>query len=112
MDRSEVLRYFVLEYFDDDPDLVAEVTGYSSRQVKDWLNGTRQPQRNTLEFIMHRALAPEFRVVVEFAHFSSDKEIRPQLRKALADHKDRSGIYAFYDSMANLLYVGKATVCW
>lgn len=112
MKRSEVFGYFFHEYFNNDPDLLAKITGYTSRQIKEWWNGTREPQRQTLEYVMLCALAPEFKIIIEFALFSPEKperEIRQQLRNALDGHGSRSGIYAFYDSMANLLYVGKAT---
>lgn len=112
MRRSEIFGYFFREYFNNDPDLVAKTTGYTPRQIKEWWNGTREPHRQTLEYVMLCALAPEFKIIVEFALFSPEKperEIRQQLRNALDGHGSRSGIYAFYDSMANLLYVGKAT---
>lgn len=44
-----------------------------------------------------------------FLQKKPEREVRRQLRKALTGHESRSGIYAFYDSLANLLYVGKAT---
>lgn len=112
MKRSEIFGYFIREYFDNDPDLVVKTTGYTSRQIKEWQDGTRQPQRQTLEYVMLCALAPQFKIIVEFALFSPERperEIRQQLRNALDGHGSRSGIYAFYDSMANLLYVGIAT---
>ena len=108
MDRSEILKYFVDEYFGGDIELVVEATQYTPQQVRRWLDGEVQPIRNTIEYVAHCALAPEFRIVVEFAHFSPDNPVRPQLSNALQGYGDRSGIYAFYDSMANLLYVGKA----
>lgn len=109
MRRSDIFKYFVCEYFNEDLALVAKTTGYTPQQVKEWWNGIRQPQRRTLEYVMHCAVAPEFKIIVEFAPFSPEREIRQQLRQALAGHESRSGIYAFYDSLANLLYVGKAT---
>lgn len=109
MNRSDVLKYFVNEYFGGDPARTSKETDFSVTQIENWINGRTQPQRQTIEYIAHCALAPEFKVVFEFAHFFPHQPVRPQLREALAGHEDRPGIYAFYDSMANLLYVGKAT---
>ena len=108
MDRSEILKYFVDEYFGGDIESVVKATQYTPQQVRRWLDGEVQPIRNTIEYVAHCALAPEFRIVVEFAHFSPDNPVRPQLRNALQGYGDLSGIYAFYDSMAILLYIGKA----
>ena len=109
MNRTPIFQYFLMEYFDGDVKFLTEATGYTLSQVRNWANGDVQPNKNTIEVVAHSALAPEFRIVVEFARFSPDDEVRRQLREALQEYSDLSGIYAFYDSMANLLYVGKAT---
>jgi len=108
MKRSDILKYLVDEYFNGNPENVRNVTGYTIQQIQSWLSGERQPQKQTVEYFIHCALAPEFKVVVEFAHFKPEEDLRPQLRTALGTHESRPGIYAFYDSMAKLLYVGKA----
>jgi hypothetical protein len=87
----------------------AELTGYTEQQILNWFDGTLCPQKQTIEYFLHRMFVPEFKVVIEFGEFDSDKEVRPQLRKIFEGHEQNAGIYAFYDSMANLLYVGKAT---
>ena len=69
MKRSEIFGYLIREYFNNDPDLVAKTTGYTSKQIKEWWDGIRQPQRQTLEYVMLCALAPEFKIIVEFALF-------------------------------------------
>lgn len=109
MKRTQILQYFLTEYFDGNANSLAETTGYTLPQIRKWINGDVQPNKYTIEYVAHCALAPEFRIVAEFARFSPDDEIRRQLREALQEHCNLSGIYAFYDSMANLLYVGKAT---
>ena len=57
--------------------------------------------------MLYWALVPEFKIVVEFGEFDPAGKPHPQLRELLAGHEEKAGIYAFYDSMANLLYVGK-----
>jgi len=107
--RSDVLKYFVMEYFDGSPERASEATEYSVEQIRSWVEGRREPQKQTVEYVAHCALAPEFKVVVEFANFVPESPVKTQLRLALQGHENRPGIYAFYDSMANLLYVGKAS---
>ncbi len=107
--RSEVMTYFINEYYDGDTNLVSDMTGYTSQQINNWLKGDREPQRKTLEYLIHCSIAPEFKVVVEFALFNPLENVRPQLSKILSGHQENPGIYAFYDSMGNLLYIGKAT---
>ncbi|MDE0406804.1 MAG: hypothetical protein OXN81_03005 [Alphaproteobacteria bacterium] len=109
MDRAQILKYFIDEYFNGNLESVVQTTGYSKHQVQQWYNGKTQPRKGTVEYIAQCALAPEFRIVKEFFVFSPDKGIHGQLVEALGNHGNLSGVYAFYDSMANLLYVGKAT---
>lgn len=109
MSRSLVMNYFVVEYFNDDVEAASAATGYKISQLNSWISGKVQPHKQTIEYLVHCAIAPEFKVVCEFKLFSPDKPIKKQLRSALSGHVDRPGIYAFYDSMANLLYVGKAS---
>lgn len=109
MQRSDVLRYFVMEYFDGSIERASEATEYSVDQIRSWVDGRTQPQKQTVEYVAHCALAPEFKVVVEFANLVPENPVRTQLREALRGHESQPGIYAFYDSMANLLYVGKAS---
>lgn len=109
MDRAQILRYFIDEYFGGNLEFVVQKTGYTLHQVQNWYNGNIQPQRATVEYIVHCALAPEFKIVTEFFIFNPERSVRKQLVEALGSHANLSGIYAFYDSMANLLYIGKAT---
>ena len=109
MDRSEILKYFVHEYFANDLKKAAKATEFTVQQLQSWMNGDTRPQKATIEYLIHCVLAPEFKVVVEFGPFNFTEKVRPQLRKILKGHENKSGIYAFYDSMASLLYVGKAT---
>lgn len=109
MKRSKVIQYLVVEYYDGDEKRAAEATGYAAHQISSWIKGEREPQKGTVEYFMHCAFAPEFKVVTEFYNFNPYDRVRTQIRDALNGYEDHPGIYAFYDSMANLLYVGKAT---
>ncbi|AIS13594.1 hypothetical protein C4K22_2481 [Pseudomonas chlororaphis subsp. aurantiaca] len=108
-DRSGVLSYIIEQYYSGDLETAEAVTGYSVKQIEDWCSGQRQPQHITVEYFIHRAFTPEFQSVVEFAEFKPDQPVMAQLKNLFKGHEDRAGIYAFYDSMANLIYIGKAT---
>lgn len=104
MSRTDVFTYLFNEYFRADVTYIVQASGFTSQQINSWLSGKTQPSKRTIEYLFHCALAPEFKVIAEFAHFQPEHSIRPQLRAALSPHQDKPGIYAFYDSMANLLY--------
>ena len=108
-ERNLVFNYLLKTYYEDDAAKVADITGYSMKQIDEWISGTRQPQKDTIEYIIHRIFTPEFTVVVEYSEFNQEEPTLTQLKEMFKGHEDRAGIYAFYDSMANLLYVGKAT---
>ncbi|MEN5094379.1 hypothetical protein ABE458_27205 [Pseudomonas protegens] len=108
-DRSGVLRYIIERYYSGDIETACAHTGYSSKQIEDWCSGQCQPQHITVEYFIHRAFTPEFQSVVEFAEFKQDQPVMAQLKTLFKGHEERAGIYAFYDSMANLIYLGKAT---
>jgi len=107
--RNIILKYLMDEYYEGDIEKIVNATGYSRGQINDWLNGMRCPQKQTIEYIIHMAFVPEFTVITEFKEFKSDEPVLTQLKIMLAGHTESPGIYAFYDSMANLLYIGKAT---
>lgn len=108
--RSTILRFIIKEYFDGSLDKVLAATGYTKAQVAGWQSGQTEPQSGTIEYLLHRVFTPEFRVIAEYAKFDPEvRRIRAQLQKILEGHETRSGIYAFYDSMVNLVYLGKAS---
>lgn len=109
LNRNEVLQYFIDTYFHGDVSKAAEETGYSRPQVEAWLDGSVTPMRQTVEYLVHTIFTPEFKVIVEFAEFDANEQVKPQLRDMLGNHGANPGIYAFYDSTGDLLYVGKAT---
>lgn len=107
--RSEVLQYIISEYYSGDTSRAAEMSGYKKTTIENWISGNRIPQKNTLEYFIQCAFVPEFKVISEFAEFESQKPLQTQLKSILGAHSNDPGIYAFYDSMGNLIYIGKAT---
>lgn len=110
MNRSDIFQYFLETYFGDDPGQLADATGYSSQQINGWLDGQVQPQIGTLEYVIHCALAPEFKIISEYHPFdpnSKSAKRRGQIKSMLGNHEDKRGIYSFYDATAELIYIGK-----
>lgn len=106
--RSEFFDFVVCEYYKDNKDAAAK-TGYHESTIAQWRSGDRTPQRSTIEYFISVALVPEFKVIQEFWPFDQSKPLLTQLKNMLGEHKNAPGIYAFYDSLGNLLYIGKAT---
>lgn len=109
--RNQIFRYLFENHFGKDIERVCQVTGYTKQQVTDWLSGSRQPQINVVSYVMHKAFSPEFRVIAEYFPIDAavlGKHMLPYLKKMLNEHDKASGLYAFYDSMANLVYLGKS----
>ena len=106
--RSEFFDFVVREYYKSTKD-AAERTGYHEKTIEQWRNGERVPQRSTIEHFISVALVPEFKVIQEFWPFDHNAPLLTQLKAMLGEHKNDPGIYAFYDALGNLLYVGKAT---
>lgn len=109
MTRNNMIRYLIDEYYNGSVVDAAADTGYTSSQIEQWLAGDVKPNRSTVEYFVHTLFTPQFRVVIEFADFDPHKAVLTQLKELLAGHEERAGIYAFYDSMGSLLYIGKAT---
>ena len=108
IDRCQVLEYIVNSYYGN-VESACEATGYTSNQMRGWLSGKRKPQKQTIEYIIHCAVVPEFKVIAEYAEFDSRKAPMTQLREILSGHGSSPGLYAFYDALGGLLYIGKAT---
>lgn len=107
--RNIVLSYIVEEYFKGSVENASEASGCSIQQIEGWLSGKIQPNRNTIEYFIHCLFTPQFKVIVEFGEFNPENAVLTQLKELLKGHEKKAGIYAFYDSMAHLLYIGKAT---
>lgn len=110
--ESNLIDYLIKEYFDDNIAAFAAHTGYLRQHIEAWRNGDRKPQKATVRWLMSATLAPEFKVVAEFSPIEISKvsEIRGAITSALQGHNKKTGIYSFYDSMCNVLYIGKASV--
>jgi hypothetical protein len=108
--RNEIVKYLVAECFGGDIDKVCLVTGFTKQQVTWWLEDRNQPNASNVSYLMHRAFAPEFRVIAEYVPIqtSESENIHKQITNILKGHDKASGLYAFYDSMANLVYIGKS----
>jgi hypothetical protein len=106
--RSDFFDFVIKEYYKGNKD-AAKKTGYHEKTIAEWRSGKRIPQRDTIEYFITVALVPEFKVIQEFWKFDSSKPLLTQLKAMLGEHKDDPGIYAFYDALGNLLYLGKAT---
>ncbi len=118
--RNDIVIYLIEKYFDDSVQKASELSNFSKQQINDWISRKKIPQANNVNWLMHVAVAPEFQVIMEYEPIEtagSDVTVRQQISKMLGDHKKGSGIYAFYDSMANLIYIGKSDgnlfeECW
>jgi hypothetical protein len=110
--RSNIIRYFLEEYFENKILSLTKLTGFRKSQIDSWLSGSTQPTKATIEYIFNKIFIPEFKIIVEFAKFDSHKSIYPQLSAMLkkhGEHENNSGLYAFYDPMGTLIYLGKAS---
>ena len=107
--RSQVLHYVISEYYSGDVGYASELSGYTKASIENWISGNRIPQKNTIEYFIQCAFVPEFKVIAEFAEFESKEALMTQLKSILGEHSQDPGIYAFYDSMGDLIYLGKAT---
>ena len=109
--RNEIVKYLVAECFGGDIDKVCSVTGFSKQQVTGWVEDRNQPHANNVSYLMHRAFAPEFRVIAEYVPIrisGSEVSVRRKLATILKGYEYACGLYAFYDSMVNLIYIGKS----
>ncbi|MGC7560769.1 hypothetical protein [Pasteurella sp. PK-2025] len=88
---------------------MGEKTGYSIQQIRSWIDGKIIPQQSTLDYIIFCATVPEFKIISEFCEYNSDAKMADQLKEMLQEHKNSAGIYAFYNAMGELIYVGKAS---
>lgn len=111
MNRNEIVKYGVAECFDGDIDKVCSETGFTKQQVTWWLGDRNQPQASNVSRLMYRAFAPKFRVIAEYVPIQtsgSEKSVHKQVATTLKGYEKASGLYAFYDSMVNLIYIGKS----
>ena len=109
--RNDVVRYLIHEYYGGDAGRAAKAAQFSKQQVIGWIEDKNAPQKSKLGWLIHQTFAPEFMVIAEYETIEtsgSDKGIHAQLARILKGHEKASGLYAFYNSMANLIYLGKS----
>ncbi len=106
--RCIVVQYLLEQHFGNDIKKMAKASGYPQKIIQEWMNGVVAPNHTTISYLQGIIFTPEFSVVKEFYEIDSSEPILAQLKAMYEGHEHRSGIYAFYDPMANLLYVGKA----
>lgn len=110
LSRHEIIKYLVDEYYGGDAGEAAKSTGQTKQQVEGWLDKTHQPHKRNVSRLIYFSVVPEFKVITEFALFRKPTKRVKLLRRLsiiLKGHENASGLYAFYDSMANLIYLGK-----
>jgi hypothetical protein len=108
--RNDIVEYLVEEFYDHEAAKAAKATGYTKQQLDWWLTKKHQPQKANVSRLIFFAVVPEFKVITEFALFRKPTKrvtLHRRLAIILAGHETASGLYAFYDSMANLIYLGK-----
>lgn len=108
-ENCSVIKFAIKRHFENDINLASIATGYSTQQIKSWLEGKRKPRDTTVDYFLSIAMITEFEAVCEYYEFDSTYPIKPQVRKMLNGHHEYPGLYAFYDSIGRPLYIGKAT---
>lgn len=109
--KNEFLEFILSQYYSGDSGQAARLSGYTRQQIDNWRSGKNTPRESTITWLIHRAFVPEYRIIVEFAYLAidgSEKPLRSILSKMLEGHHKSNGIYAFYDSSGQLIYVGKS----
>ncbi|ELQ6210392.1 hypothetical protein ACMSYW_001292 [Cronobacter dublinensis] len=107
-DNNATIRFAVENYFDGNISQAAERTGYTQSQIKKWINDEIRPHVDTTRYFMSIALIPEFTIVCEHHPFNGTESISNQLKTMLNGHHNSPGIYVFYDSLCEPIYLGKA----
>lgn len=107
-DNNAVIRFAIENYFDGDVSQASEKTGYFKEQIRKWIDDKVIPKITTVRYFMSIALIPEFKIVCEHYPFDKDENISNQLKEMLESHHNSPGIYVFYDSLCEPVYIGKA----
>ena len=108
-ERTIIINYLYREKFNSCTQVMSDTTGCTIQQIGKWIAGETIPKKETIDYIIVCIYIPQFTVVEEFYEIDSKEKIKTQLNALFRGHEDRAGVYAFYDGMANLLYVGKAS---
>jgi hypothetical protein len=108
--RNDVVKYLVDEFYGGDAGTAAKATGHTKQQIDWWLNKKHQPHKTNVSRLIFFAVVPQFKIITEFKLFRRPTKavsLHKRMATILAGHEKASGLYAFYDSMANLIYLGK-----
>ena len=106
--RSEILSFIIEEYFQSSVENAAIISGYTKSRIQSWCSGKTIPRKATIQYFLQCAFVPEFKIIAEYEFFNHKEAVQTQLKKMLGEHAQDPGIYAFYDSLGNLIYIGKA----
>ena len=103
--EAQLVNYLVKQFFNGDVKRFAEQVEYTENQVERWRSGKQKPQKPTIQWMLSAAIAPEFRIACEFepVNLTAQTEISSVLKRALGTHAGKTGVYAFYDSMCNVI---------
>lgn len=107
-DNNATIRFAIEHYFDGNVSQAADRTGYTQAQIKRWIKDEITPRLVTVRYFMLVALIPEFKIVCEHHPYDYKQSMTEQLKKMLNGHHDAPGIYVFYDSLCEPIYLGKA----
>jgi hypothetical protein len=110
LSRNDIVKYLVDEFYDGDAGAAAKATGHTKQQLYWWLTKKHQPHKINVSRLIFYAVIPQFKVITEFTLLrrpTKTVNLHKSLAIILAGHENASGLYAFYDSMANLIYLGK-----
>jgi hypothetical protein len=108
--RNDVVKFIVEEFYDNNIGEAAKATSFTKQQIQYWISGSKKPQKRIIEWFLHATFVPEFEIIAEYVPISvnNDTTTHAQLAKILKGYEHCSGLYAFYDSMASLIYLGKS----
>jgi hypothetical protein len=108
--RNDIVKYLVDEFYGRDAANAAKATGHTKQQLDWWLTNKHQPHKINVSRLLFHSVVPEFKMITEFALITKPTKavsLHKRLATILAGHEKASGLYVFYDSMANLIYLGK-----
>jgi hypothetical protein len=110
-ERSFVVAWVLREHYDNDLKKASKATDFTIKQLTEWRDGTLTPFASSVSRLVHHAFEPAFTIIAEFKPIEHDgtmKGVYGQLSTILKGFHKASGVFAFYDSSGNPLYLGKA----
>lgn len=109
--EAELVDFLIDTYFKGDVKAFSAQVLSTENQIAGWRSGRVKPQKWQLRSMLSHTLVPEIKVVAEYqrVEFKTASDVSQLMRQVLQGHLNTPGIYAFYDSMWNVIYVGKAS---